>query len=371
MTDDTRRAACVVELRVEGRPSRPPFDADALVDDDGLTAGDIRLAWLDADRLEVGDHRLTVGLWPGGTLLLSRLARRFDAFSEALAAARDRGRVVGFLAHAPAPPTTYSGAVLRGSGRVAARILLYPTHVTVVPDGEDPFQVPIGALSGIEALEDPPAVVLRTARGETVVGQLARRRDAFMAAVGKARDTQATRWADYAGQGGFGDGVALARARVKDFDGLLARCCAPERIEGARWLVDGARGGDARLGFAALLDPDPQDLRAPSVLPENSASFLLVPAGRLVVFEILSGPAAATYVFAAPIDQVGDDLQALHLRRGALALTDAQARRLEDNPYRLALRRLGPLQRLRAATTARVVHADGWREAMAAALAGG
>ena len=43
------------------------------------------------------------------------------------------------------------------------------------------------------------------------------------------------------------------------------------------------------------------------------------------MLEILAGPSAATYVFEAPIEDVNRDLQLLHFRRGALALTEAEA----------------------------------------------
>ena len=75
------------------------------------------------------------------------------------------------------------------------------------------------------------------------------------------------------------------------------------------------------------------------MLPQPWACYLLVPLGGLVVFEILAGPAAATYVFEVDIAVVGSYLQALHARRAPLALSDAEARLTPANPYRLALRR--------------------------------
>jgi hypothetical protein len=94
-----------------------------------------------------------------------------------------------------------------------------------------------------------------------------------------------------------------------------------------------------------------------------------VPAGNRCAMEILAGPAAATYVFSMPADAVNRDLQALHFRRAPLALTQEQAEVTPVNPYRLALRRLEPLQRLRAATTSRLIHNDGWAQALRQALA--
>jgi hypothetical protein len=87
------------------------------------------------------------------------------------------------------------------------------------------------------------------------------------------------------------------------------------------------------------------------------------------VLEILAGPGAATYVFRGEIGAVSRDLQALHFRRAPLALTPQQAEVTPANPHRLALRRLEPLIRLRACTTARIVHNEGWAAALTQALA--
>jgi hypothetical protein len=129
-----------------------------------------------------------------------------------------------------------------------------------------------------------------------------------------------------------------------------------------------AADAEPRLGFVQLLDPDAEALQSPTALPEHWAAFLLVPTGALVVLEILAGPAAATYVFKGAIEAVNRDLQALHFRRSPLALTDEQAVVTPVNPHRLALRRLAPLQRLRACITARIIHTEGWAKALRSAL---
>ena len=176
---------------------------------------------------------------------------------------------------------------------------------------------------------------------------------------------------EYAGQPGFADGRGVARSSIAGFDALVARCASPDRLEGARTILGAASGDEPRLGFVQLLDPDGESLQAPSALPENWASFLLVPAGRRVVLEILAGPGAATYIFNAAIDAVNRDLQLLHFRRAGLALTAEQAAITPENPHRLALRRLEPLQRLRAATHERLVHSGRWSAALAEAVASG
>jgi hypothetical protein len=89
----------------------------------------------------------------------------------------------------------------------------------------------------------------------------------------------------------------------------------------------------------------------------------------LVACELLAGPAAATYVFRGAVDDVNGSLQLLHFRRAPLALTAEQAELTLDNPYRLALRRLEPLQRLRASMVGRIIHNDGWKDSLHEVLA--
>ena len=89
----------------------------------------------------------------------------------------------------------------------------------------------------------------------------------------------------------------------------------------------------------------------------------------MTVLEILAGPSAATYVFREDIDAVNRDLQLLHFRRGPLALTAEQAELTPSNPHRLALRKVEPLQRLRASTVARLIHDESWHESLRSALA--
>ena len=111
-------------------------------------------------------------------------------------------------------------------------------------------------------------------------------------------------------------------------------------------------------------------MQSPSQLPPNWAAFLLAPIGSVTVLEILAGPSAATYVFRGEIDKVNRDLQLLHFRRAPLALTAEQAQLTPDNPHRLALRRLDPLQRLRSITVGRLVHTAGWEAALRDQLSG-
>ena len=265
-------------------------------------------------------------------------------------------------------PEVFPGALLGGPAPRDADFQVYDTHVTVVRRDGDPFQVPYGTLTDIVVQDEPPAVALVARQGRTVAGQLARQRDAFHRAVSTQRDAQAQLLTALTGQGGFADGLGVPLGKVAGFDALLERFTAPDRLEGARTLVAKAKGGEPHLGFVQLLDPDGDAAASPEPLPEHWASFLLVPAGKIVVMEILAGPSAATYVFEGALADMNGDLQAMHFRRAPLALTAAQAEVTPQNPHRLALRRLEPLKRLRAATRARLIHNDGWVEAVSKAV---
>jgi hypothetical protein len=281
---------------------------------------------------------------------------------------RNAARVAGLGAHGTTMPTAFPGALLGDAAPAKADFQVYDTHVTAVPEAGDPFQVPHGALTRIGVQEDPPGVVLETARGRTVAGQLARQRDAFARLIGEQRDAQATLLEKLTGQRGFADGHGMERPRIAAVDDLLRRFTAPERLDGARTLVAKAAGGEPRLGFVKLLDPEGEAAAPPDAMPEHWASFLLVPIGGLVVLELLAGPKAASYVLSGNIGDVNADLQQLHFRRAALALTDQQAELTPKNEHRLALRKLEPLKRLRAATRGRLIHNDGWAAALEQAL---
>ena len=155
---------------------------------------------------------------------------------------------------------------------------------------------------------------------------------------------------------------------VSGFEDLVRRFTAPDRASCAALLLAAASGGEPRLGFVQLLDPDAAADTGSAALPEPWACFLVVPVGDRVVFEILAGPSAATYVFEGDPAVLGSHLQQLHARRAPLALNDAEARLTPANPYRLALRRLEPLKVLRAATRARLVHNGRWETALRQAL---
>ena len=363
MVDDTRRAGLAYSLAGADRAGVQAGRAEAVIGDDGVSVGPVSLSFLDADALRAADYRIEIDCWPAGRLTLDQLGRRFDTFLLELSRARNQARVRGLLAHGVTMPVTFAGALLDTTVR-PADFQIYNTHVTVVPADADPWQIPMGALTAVAVREEPPAVLLAAGSTRTVVGHLARHRDAFLRAVTERRQTQARVLAELTGLSCFADGLAVLRPDVAGFDDLVERFTAPDRAGCVARLLAAARGGEPRLGLVQLLDPDSEPVTGSTVLPEPWACFLLVPLGGLVVFEILAGPAAATYVFEGDPAVVGSCLQALHARRAPLALSDAEARLTPTNPYRLALRRLEPLRWLRAATRARLVHNDGWDAAL-------
>ena len=366
--EETRRALCAFEA--EGIADPPERGEDeARIDDDGVSVGGLRVEFLDVDVLTDERRVLTLGLHPAGSLRLSMLARRHETFAKALGEARDAARVRSLLAHGLGVPEVFEGALLEPGPAREARLLVWPTHVAVVPAGADPFQVPLGGVTDVRFTEGTWEVVLHAPGGPFHFGRLARRTDAFARSVRAARAAMLERCANASGTRLFADGRAVAATRLgSDFERLLVAWSAPERLDGAREVLRRAGREAASIGLAELLDPDGEGLAAKETLPENTAAFLLVALRDLVVLELLSGPSAATYVFRGEREGIAADLAALHFRRRALSLSVPEERGAPGRPWRLALRRLEPLRRLRGATTTRIVHDDRWAAGVAKAL---
>jgi hypothetical protein len=358
---EPRRAAAAFELLGATGSVRQAGDGEAVIGDDALSVGPVTISWLDADRLTSADYRIELHLWPEGRLVLRQLGRRFDTFAHELRRVRNQARVAGMLAHGVTMPDVYDGAVLAPDAR-PAELQVYDTHVAVVPADDDPWQVPLGAITSVREEREPPGITLVTPAGLTTLGRLGRQRDACLAAITERREAQRQMLAELTGEAGFSDGRGLGPAEVRDCTRLVERFTAPERVPCARTLLSAATA-DARIGFVQLLDPDRERLQPAEPLPSNWAVFLLVPVGVSTVLEMLAGPSAATYVFREEIEAVNRDLQLLHFRRAPLALSEEQAAITTDNPHRLALRKLEPLRRLRSAMVARIVHNERWSSA--------
>jgi len=366
MAEETRHATGRWERSGAGAPASGEGPLE--ISDDGVTAGPVAVEFLDVDTLTDADRVLTLGLFPEGSLRLSMLARRHETFAAALGEARDRARLTGLLAHGVIVPETFAGA-LRADGR-EARFLIYATHMAVVPKTGDPFQIPYGDVTAVSFEAADWAVVLETSAGPIAFGRLARQTDAFHRAVVGARDAQARRLEAIAGSSAFADGRGVAAEALPELDRLLEAWMAPERAECAAAILAAADRKATRIGLVELLDPDGESLAAKTPLPENVAAFLLAEVRGKVVLEILSGPSAATYFFKGDVEAINRDLQQLHFRRRPLSLSEKEAAGEAGRPYRLALRKLEPLKRLRAAITARLLHTEGWAEAFAKAERG-
>ena len=248
--EDTRRAPAAYALIDAQGKGGPSGTAEAVIGDDALTVGSVVVAFLDADALRAADYRIELDCWPGGRLVLSQLGRRFDTFTRELRRTRNHARVEGLLAHGITMPESFAGALLGAGTPAPADLLIFDTHVAVVPEEGDPFQLPLGALTSVETGDDPPCVRLASGTAVVAVGRLARQRDALLRAVERGRSAQAQLLAATTGQSCFADGLAVPRSTVRDFDGLLRRFTAPDRAEGAGRLVAGAKGGEPRIGFA-------------------------------------------------------------------------------------------------------------------------
>ena len=159
MVAEPRRAAAAFELFDATGNVRRSGEAEALIGDDALAVGPVTVSWLDADRLTAADYRLEMQLWPEGRLVLRQLGRRFDTFTHELRRVRNQARVAGMLAHGITTPDVYEGAVLAPEVR-PAELQVYDTHVTVVPEDDDPWQVPLGAVTSISEDSEPPGFTL-------------------------------------------------------------------------------------------------------------------------------------------------------------------------------------------------------------------
>ncbi len=211
VTDDTRRAGTSWALEDAAGRRIQAGQSEAVIDDEGLGVGTARIAFVDADALHAVDYRVELDLWPAGRLVLTELGRRFESFARALRQARNQARIAGLLTHAPSTPEVFEGALLAPQPSGPIELQVYSTHITIVSADADPWQVPLGALDDVTAGgDDPPSVVLKTGAGNIAIGRLARRRDAFQAAVSAQRNAHAQLLATYTNRSAF----AMRAARI-------------------------------------------------------------------------------------------------------------------------------------------------------------
>jgi hypothetical protein len=149
------------------------------------------------------------------------------------------------LAHGITMPEVYEGAVLAPE----ARFEVYDTHVTVVPEDRDPWQVPLGTLTGVREEPEPPGITCNT-RGPND----ARRLDgSVMRACNDHR--AARRAAAHAGRAD-GRGWLTGGARpteVRDYTGCSS---GPARRSGCRAPARcSAAIADPRIGRSCSIRP--------------------------------------------------------------------------------------------------------------------
>ena len=254
--------------------------AQAEITDEGVSIGPVTVAFLDADACRAVDYRIEIGCWPLGTLVLTELGRRFDAFAVELRRTRDHARVAGLLAHGTAMPAVFTGAVLGTGAPRPVDCHVYGTHITFVPTDADPWQLPLGAVTAIEAQDVPPAVVLGTTLGPTVVGQLARMRDEFHRLVAQRRDAQAQLLETLTGVPGFADGLGVERPRVPGFEQLVERA-PPRTAPSAPPRCSRPRGAASRASASSSCStPMPSRSNLPRRCPSAGRRSCSYPPGR-------------------------------------------------------------------------------------------
>jgi len=360
-------------LGADGRPTAVGEGEVRLVDG-GIVVAGRRLSFLDVESVRAEEDRIVLTLWPSGRLLLAGLGRGAPDFAATLDAARRRTRTAGLLGVGRGRPLEFAAetdVTLEGPGEpTGARVLLYDNQLTVEPLVGDAFQVPYGLLTRC-TLVGPDAVECRwggVIEGGARFGGLGRRAEALCTALERRRSLLARRIADTAGSAALADGLGVPRLEFPHFERLLDRLTAPERTDQVDVLL-GAATGEPRLGMVLLPDRTPGTIVPPVRLPNGLAAFLLVPLGALVALEFLSGPSATTYIFAGDVSAINRDLRAISFRRAPLALTGHESLLAGGDPLRLAVRRLAPVQRLRAAVRERLIHNQAWLDCLLGAMA--
>src|SRR6202007_2611246 len=80
MSDEPRRARAAWALYDAAGRCAQQGNAEAVIDDVGLSVGTNHVAFVDADGFSAAEYRIELELWPAGRLVLTELGRRFDTF---------------------------------------------------------------------------------------------------------------------------------------------------------------------------------------------------------------------------------------------------------------------------------------------------
>src|SRR5262245_25135226 len=266
MNEDLRRATGMFLLSDASGGVVRRGDGEAVIADGSLSIGTVTVSLLDVDAMRTSGYSIELQLWPSNRLTLSQLGRRFDTFASELRRSRNDARVAGLLAHGIGRPEVYEGALLGGSGSGHAGIQIFDTHVTLVPEDDDPFQLPLGAVAEVRTDDNPPRVIVDTGELRVELGQLGRQRDECCAAISRRIADQSRVLTQLTGHDAFMDGRAVARDRISGFDQLLKRVTSPDRLAAVPMLLSAARS-EPRLGFVQMVDRE-EHTSSPPALPD-------------------------------------------------------------------------------------------------------
>jgi len=368
MTDAAAGASAPYRCRFAGT------DTTVRLTDEGLTipgpAGDgVTFAWLDADEIALGDHRIRLAGPGREPLTLTHLGVRFDEFAEAVREARGRARRAA-LAQATTEPSARFEA---RSGDAVADVYLFPHVLTVEPRDGRSLSVPLALLRSVD--RDGHQLTLACRVLEPVrLGGLGRRTDEFCQAVERARHdlTEATaaayeQLAPGLGALGAPDGWAVGAGDAGPaWAALVAATVGRTPTDGD---TDGDTNGDAGAGPAAVVAARAGSALRIGVFTEGGrfpAPFLLAPVGdRLVVETVATDESRATLVFGtADADRLNAALLLVAFRREVLTSPADELGR-----WAVAARTQPVVQWARDRLAARIVHGPRWADQLAAALA--
>jgi hypothetical protein len=322
-----------------------------------LEAGGRTLPYVEMDTVQVTGYTIELGMHPAGTVRISALGPRTDAFLIELDGARSRARRAALLQWTGTPELAAFQQAPGSPDDAPVSIHLFDDGFTVEPRNGTPELVPYGLLDRVDRdgyaiacvrRGQPPVTVRRLGpRTDEFLSRVERGRSAQRQAVAEAYGAMDDRLLGYAAPNGW----AVTADQAGTFGGALADAfAAGDRAQEMSVLAGLARGG---LRYGLALQPD------------GPMPFVLAAGGSSVAVESAeTDQARATYVFATTdVDALNTALILISFRREALYLPVDKLGR-----WTLAARTLPVVQWARSVFAARVVHDDTWADAIRAAL---
>lgn len=337
--------------RVDGNP------ASVTVGPQMLDAGGRTLPYVDMDTVQVDGYTIDLGMHPSGTVRVTGLGPRHDAFLIDLDRARSRARRAALLQWTGTPELAAFEQAPGSPNDVPVAIHLFDDGFTVEPRNGTPELVPYGLLDRVDR-DGYTITCVRRGLPPVTVRRLGPRTDEFLSRLEQGRSAQ--RQAVAEAYGGMDDrllgytaanGWAVTAEQAGAFGGALAAAfAAGDRAQEMSVLAGLARGG---LRYGLALQPD------------GPMPFVLAVGGSSVAVESAEpDQARATYVFATTDeDALNTALVMISFRREALHLPANKLGR-----WSLAARTLPVVQWARSVYAARVVHDDSWADAIGGAL---